>query len=188
MRIETYLPIAFKYLNYLVVLMWRMGLGKLINIWPSVFGRIMVIKNYGRSSGSANLTPVNYFETNDEIYCISGFGSQSDWYLNIMSNPQVEIWLPDGWFIAKAEDIDQAQDRLSLVREVLKASGFAAPIFGINPRTMNNFELESVVEHYRLLKITRQAARTGSDGPGGLAWLWPFVIFFLLLRNKRQKR
>jgi len=186
-RIEPYLPVLLKYLNFILVVLWKLGLGKLINVWPSVFGKILIIKHFGRDSRTSYLTPVNFSEKDGSIYVVSGFGDQSDWYLNIMANPHVEIWLPDGWYAAKAEQVEKSTERLPIIREVLIASGFAAPLFGIYPRTMNDIELEAVALHYRLLRIDRQEARTGTDGPGSLAWVWPIILAALCLRKRQGK-
>lgn len=188
-KLESYLPIFFKNFNRFIVLMWKLGLGKLINCWPAVIGRIMVIGHQGRGSGSAYLTPVNYCPHGDYVYCTAAFGEGSDWFLNVVANPQVEIWLPDGWYAAKAELVEDPQERLEMLRKVLIASGFSAPLFaGINPQTIGDEEFKEMTGDYRLLRISRQSPRTGSDGPGSLAWLWPFVVLVLLFRRGRKKR
>lgn len=134
-----------------MVLMWKLGLGKSINIWPAGFGRIMVIKHHGRKSGKEYLTPVNYAIVDGEIYCTAGFGSISDWYRNILVYPQVELWLPEGKQIACAEDISDSPRRLFLLRQVIIASGFAGPLFGVDPKKLNDNELNKVSKNYRLV-------------------------------------
>ena len=140
----------FRLLNRLMVLMWRLGMGRMINIWPAGIGRIMVIKHVGRKSGKVRLAPVNYAPIDGEIYCTAGFGAISDWYRNMMANPAVELWLPDGKFAAVAEDISDSPQRLFLLRQVLIASGFAAPLFGINPKIPEQ-ELAALSTDYRIL-------------------------------------
>ena len=93
---------AFHTLNHFMVFMWKLGLGPLINIWPAVIGRIMVIQHRGRKSGRQYLTPVNYAQVDGEVYCTAGFGPRTDWYRNIMAAPDVSIWLPKGWRHARA--------------------------------------------------------------------------------------
>jgi deazaflavin-dependent oxidoreductase (nitroreductase family) len=185
-RIEPYLPAILKCLNFFVVLFWKLGLGKLLNIWPSVCGRILVVRNSGRASGTTYLTPVNFAEKDGAIYVVAGFGAQSDWYQNILANQQVEIWLPDGWFVGQAVQADDSADRLEHIREVLIASGFAAPLFGINPKTISDMELAAAADSYRLVRITRQAACTGADGPGGMAWIWPFILAVVWLKKRKR--
>jgi deazaflavin-dependent oxidoreductase (nitroreductase family) len=145
---------VFRTLNRFMVLLWKLGLGKAINIWPAGLGRIMVIKHRGRRSGKEYLTPVNYAMVGGEIYCMAGFGPGSDWYRNMLVHPQVELWLPEGKRKTYAEDISDSPDRLVLLRQVLIASGFAAPLFGINPRKWNDEQLENVSQEYRLVHFT----------------------------------
>jgi hypothetical protein len=142
---------VFRVMNRFMVFMWKIGLGKMISMWPAGFGRIMVIKHRGRKSGKVFLTPVNYALVEGEIYCTAGFGPISDWYRNMLVNPQIELWLPEGKRSACAEDIPDSPRRLFLLRQVIIASGFAAPLFGINPKKLNDEQLDAVSKEYRLV-------------------------------------
>lgn len=152
---EERLRQAFKSLNRFMIFMWKAHMGRLINIWPAVFGRIMVIKHVGRKSGLTRHAPVNFAKVNGEIYCVAGFGSISDWYRNIMDLPDVELWLPGERFPARAEDASDCAQRLPLIREVLIASGLAARLFGVNPRRMEDAKLHEITANYRLLHFVR---------------------------------
>ena len=179
-RLEEQLRQGFKYFNRFMLFMWRLGLGPLLNKGPSLAGRYMVITHMGRKSGIKRRTPVNYALVDDEIYCTAGFGSGSDWYRNIIANPQVEVWLPDGWWAGSAEEVTHPEARLPLLREVLIGSGFAALAAGVDPGKMTDEELDAATKEYRLIRIRRVAARTGKDGPGDLAWVWPLLVMVLL--------
>ncbi len=141
----------FHGLNRFMVFLWKIGLGKAINMWPSGMGRIMVIKHRGRRSGREYLTPVNYALVNGEVYCTAGFGSISDWYRNILANPKVELWLPEGKINFCAEDISDTPDRMRLLRQVIIASGFAGPLFGVNQKKLDDQQLAEVTKEYRLV-------------------------------------
>ena len=145
---------VFHSMNRFMVLLWKLGLGKAINIWPAGFGRIMIIKHRGRKSGKEYLTPVNYAIVEGEIYCTAGFGAISDWYRNMLVDSKVELWLPDGKRTACAEDISESPRRLYLLRQVLIASGFAAPMFGIHPRKLSDEELDRISKEYRIVHFT----------------------------------
>ena len=189
-EIEQRLRAGFKVLNKFMLLMWRLGLGWMLNIWPAGFGRIMVITHTGRKSRLQRRTPLNYAEVDGEIYCTAGFGQISDWYRNIMANPAVEVWLPgrpDRWWTGVAEDISGSPQRMALLREVLIASGFAARAVGINPVKASDEALAHVCADYRLLHIRRGEARTGPSGPGDLAWVWPILVMAWLVRPRRRK-
>lgn len=180
----------FKYFNKFMVLLWKLGLGNFLNIWPKVFGRFLVITHYGRKTGNKYLTPVNYSIVNGEIYCTSGFGAHSDWYKNLMHNPEIEVWLTEGWCRAQAEDVSNHPDRNHIMREVLIGSGFAAPMFGIHPLTIDDVSLAEVTKDYRLIRINCIAEKTGNDGPGEYSWFWQITtvfLFFLLINKKRRK-
>ena len=179
-RLEEQLRQGFKYFNRFMLLMWRLGLGSMLNRGPSLAGRYMVITHIGRKSGMKRRTPVNYALVDDEIYCTAGFGSGSDWYRNLIANPQVEVWLPDGWWAGIAEEVTHPEARLPLLREVLIGSGFAALAAGVDPGKMADEELDAATKEYRLIRIRRVAARTGKDGPGDLAWVWPLLVMVLL--------
>lgn len=185
---EYNLQQGFKYFNKFMLLMWRLGLGPWVNYSPSVGGRIMVLTHIGRRSGKVYHTPVNYAEVEGELYCTAGFGQVSDWYRNIRSHPQIEVWLPDGWWQAEAEEVTGSGGRLFLLRQVLLNSGFAAYAAGINPNTITDDELAEATTEYRLIHIRRGAARTGPGGPGDLWWVWPLATFVLLpLAFRRRK-
>lgn len=190
-RTEEILRQSFKrYLNPFMLFMWRLGLGPWINIWPEVGGRIMVIAHSGRKTGARRFAPVNYAIVDGELYCTAGFGAVSDWYRNIMTKNEVEVWLPDGWWAGTVEDVSDCDRRLPILRQVLIASGFAARAAGINPFTISDESLADTAAKYRLLHIKRTEARTGPGGPGDLAWVWPLATMILLpmlvLRRRRK--
>jgi len=190
-ELEQQLRVGFKVFNKFMLLMWRLGLGWWLNIWPAGFGRIMVLTHTGRKSGLRRRTPVNYALVDGEIYCTAGFGKGSDWYRNLMANPTVEVWLPgrpDSWWTGVAEDISDSPQRMALLRQVLIASGFAARSLGIDPVKQSDEQLAQVSADYRLLHIRRLEARTGPGGPGDLAWIWPVMVMVWLARPRRCKR
>ena len=152
----------------------------------------MVLKHTGRLTGLTRLTPVNYAVIDDEIYCAAAFGTAADWYRNLRSIPEVEVWLPDGRWAGTAEDVSDIANRADILRHVIVASGFAGPLFGVNHAKLSVEDLETLLENYRLIRIRRTAAVTGSGGPGDLAWVWPIssLAFAWLLwrRGSRSRR
>jgi len=147
---------AFRWVNKFMVFMWKIGMGRMLNFWPAGIGRIMVIKHTGRKSGKVRLAPVNYAPVDGEIYCTAGFGSGSDWYRNIMAAPEVELWLPEGKFPARAEDVSDCPQRMPLLRQVLIASGFAARMVGVDPRGSSDEKLAALTSDYRLVHFARE--------------------------------
>ena len=177
-----------KYLNPFMLTMWRLGLGPMMNLTSDYSGQLMVLTHTGRKSGRAYRQPLNYALVDNELYCVAGFGAGSDWYKNILADPRVQVWLPDGWWDGIAHDVSDAPNRVQLVRAVLIGSGFAAPAAGVHPTRMSDAELEAATQTYRLIHIQRVAPRTGRDGPGDLAWVWQAttvgLLVILLARRK----
>jgi deazaflavin-dependent oxidoreductase (nitroreductase family) len=176
----------FKKLNVFMLWMWRLGFRKWLNICPPVIGRIMVITHTGRKSGLKRRTPVNYSIIAGELYCLAGFGSLSDWYRNLRKTPQLEVWLPNSWWSGTAGELD-AQDprRLSILRQIIKDSGFAGFLFGLNAYKVSDDQLAAVTGSYCLLHIRRTQQLRGRGVPGDLAWVWLIpaslaLVFFLL--------
>jgi len=142
---------VFHAMNPFMVFMLKIGMGWMMEIMPSVSGRIMVIKHKGRKSGKEYLTPVNYAVVDGEVYCTAGFGSISDWYKNMMVNPDVEILLLKGWRKARAEDVSDSPKRVFLMRQVIIGSGFAGPLFGVDQKKSNDEQLDAATKEYRLI-------------------------------------
>ena len=180
---------AFKKFNPFMIWLWRLGFRRWVNGWPSVGGRIMVITHTGRKSGLRRQTPVNYAEVDGEIYCTAGFGSVSDWYRNMLVNPQIEIWLPNEWWAAEAQDISRSEQRLVLLRQVIIASGIVGPMMGVDPHKMSDADFDRVTTDYKLVHIQRIKRLSGQGGPGDLAWVWmPAMLAFLALILLKKPR
>lgn len=178
---EQTLRQLFKQFNRFMVLIFRLGLGNWGN-GPQT-SQVMVLVHTGRKSGQRRLTPVNYAVVDEDLYCTAAFGQAADWYRNILADPRVEVWLPDGWWAGVAAEVPPDDPRRhALMRQVLIASGFAAPRFAsIDPKRITEEELAAQTGRYRLIRIHRTAARTGPGGPGDLAWVWPAATLALTL-------
>ena len=168
---------GFRYGNKAMVLGWRLGAGSFMNLaWLS--GQIMVITHTGRSSGRTYRTPVNYALWGEDLYCIAGFGAQSDWYRNVLACPEVEIWLPSrtfggpvAWWRSQMEPADDCDDHLDRLRDVLVASGFAGRLDGFRP-SMSDAELQAAAHDYPLMRVRLVQPCTGDGGPGDLSAIW----------------
>lgn len=179
---------GFKQFNPFMLWMWRLGLGQWLNIAPTLFGRFLVIVHTGRKTGLQRFTPVNYARIDGELYCTAGFGQQSDWYRNIQANPAVEVWLPNGWWTATAEEASDEPGRVERLRAVLFGSGFVAPLVGVDPRRLDDAALDQATRDYRLVRLRLGTARTGDGGPGEYAWVWPLLAMMMLaLRGLRRR-
>ncbi len=147
----------FHGLNPVMVFMWKIGLGRIVNMWPAVGGHIMVIRHKGRKTGKSYLTPVNFAVVDDHIYCAAGFGPATDWHRNMIASPEIELWLPDGKHRACAHEVSDSACRAKLVRAIAVAAGIPGRLFGIDPRKLNDAQLEEVGKNYRLVRFTLES-------------------------------
>jgi deazaflavin-dependent oxidoreductase (nitroreductase family) len=169
-----------KYLNPFMLAMWRLGLGSWFKVCPQISGNVIVLRHIGRKTGLKRYQPLNFAIVDEDIYCVAAFGGMSDWYLNIRANPNVEVWLPTGWWAGAAHDVSDSPARIQLIRQVLIGSGFAAYLAGLNPRKITDQEIDAASVKYCLLCIQRGTARTGTCGPGDLGWVWQLATIILL--------
>lgn len=168
---EEVLRNAFRWFNPKMVLMWRLGLGRLAGVWPRGFGRILVIEHVGRTSGTVYRTPVNYSIAEPDLYCVAAMGAKTDWYRNVMATPHVKVWLPDRQTAATIEDASDDPDRMAIVRQVLIYSGFAAPVAGLHPTKMTDEALNEATSEYRLIRIRPDLPKHTDPKPNDLVWL-----------------
>jgi deazaflavin-dependent oxidoreductase (nitroreductase family) len=181
----------FRYVNRVMVVLWRLGLGRWADTWPRGSGRILVLGHTGRRSGMRRWTPLNYDEVDGEIYCTAGFGAGSDWYRNVTADPRVELWLPDRRTSATVDDVSDDPRRVELLRGVLLASGFAAPAAGLDPRHLDDDELAAATDHYRLLRLQPTVGPVDLPAhprPGDLAAWWVVAIAVVLVALGRRHR
>jgi len=175
----------FHRMNHFMVLAWRLGFGPVLNMWPSVTGRILVLVHTGRKSGNRYYTPLNYAPDGDALYCLVGLGPRTDWYRNAMTEPNVQVWLPSGRWSGVARDATHDPDRNTRMRQVLIASGFAAWTLGLYPKRMSDEQVEEATHDYRLVRIVTAEHLAG---PGDLAWVWALPAAAALSWTMRHRR
>lgn len=183
---RKYRGLAAKYTNYFLVLSWKLGMGKLFSYFPMLFGKTMVVDFSGHGSKVPAQIPLIYFSQGELLYCTAVWNAQPGWFLHVIANPQVEVWLPEGWYTGKAELVEDEEERAQMLPKVLQNSGLAvSALVKLESRVIADEDLTADVQ---LLRIKRQSPCTGAEGPGSLAWLWPFFFFLMLFRSRRKKK
>jgi deazaflavin-dependent oxidoreductase (nitroreductase family) len=171
---------SFKQMNKGMVPLWRLGLARMMNSWPEGSGRMLVLEHVGRVSGTPYRAPVNYAVIEDDIYVLAAFGEKTHWYRNILAAPETAIWMPDGRWLARAEDASDDPERLAIVRQILINSGFVAPMVGLHPCEMSDETLDEATAMYRILRLHPLHEEASADGPGSLVWVWAVAGMALL--------
>ncbi len=185
---------AFRALNRNMLLMWRLGLGRMMA--SPTGGYVMVLATTGRRSGERRLVPLNFAEEGTSVYCLAGFGKRTHWLLNLQADPRCELWLPDGRRVHGTGTVivDEAK-RLEMTRKILVRAGFATKIAepGLDPENAPDEVIGALGERYghryEVVEIKQGEMATGPGGPGDLKWVWPAVaigsvLSWLLLRRR----
>ncbi len=177
----------FRRLNRFMVLLFRLGLGRYVgNPWT---GYIMVITTTGRKSGLRRHTPVNYLQGEGEVYCMPGFGTNSDWYRNLLANPRVEVWVGGKAWLGRAETVPPAE-ALPLYRRLMERAGFADRAFTkVNLSTVSDEDLARLPGAGPLTRIRlERELLPPPKRPGDLAWAWPVAIAAYLWGRRTRRR
>jgi deazaflavin-dependent oxidoreductase (nitroreductase family) len=170
----------FWYLNkYFMVPLFRLGLGP---IFGNPFsGYIMVMKTLGRKSGKTYYTPVNYAIHKGHVYCISGGRRTSDWFRNLLATPEIEIILPGGAIFARAQEVNDADEKHIVARQVLINAGFAGFFEGYNPRRISDAELQEKISDLPLLRFQPLGLGSGATDPAGRAWVLTTLVTIAII-------
>ena len=87
--------------------LYRLGLGALLA------QRVLMLTTRGRVTGRDRKTPLWYVRDSDIVYCMSGWGSSSDWLKNLEAYPQVLLqigksrWETRGALVHEPRDIER---------------------------------------------------------------------------------
>ncbi len=170
----------FWFLNkFFMVPMFRLGLGPFFG--NPLTGYIMVMRVIGRRTGKVRLTPVNYAIYKGKVYCISGGRKTSDWYKNLLANPEVELILPGGCLYARVEEVAALDDRCLIVRRILQNAGFAGFFEGYNPWRISDEDLMQKSSDLPLMRFHPLGPGSGPSDAGGWAWVWTFLLTVFLI-------
>lgn len=170
----------FKQGNRFMVGLFRLGFGPFISNPYS--GYVMVLTTTGRKSGLRRRTPVNFAMGDGEVYCLSGFGRTSDWYRNLLADPNVQVWVGgDGW-LGRAEVMTDPAEWLPVYRRVIERSGFAESAFTKRPYSELSDEELARLGEGTVVRIRLGEPLPKEDGPGDLRWVWTVLGGFLFAR------
>ncbi len=152
-----------------MVPVFKLGLGALV--CNPLTGYIMVIRTVGRKSGKQRFTPVNYAIKDGYIYCMAGFGRKAHWYLNLRSNPQLEVILPGRALAGEAQEVSDPDEALWACKQVSKNAGFAGFMEGFNPWTAADERFLRILDRNPMMKIRLIGVGSGPTDAGGWHWL-----------------
>ncbi len=88
---------------------------------------ILMLTTTGRRSGLPRTTGVSFMPHGDNFIVFSGWGVRSDWYKNLLANPEVTIRVGGKTMKATARPVADPARRSRLMQEMRKRSGKCGP-------------------------------------------------------------
>jgi deazaflavin-dependent oxidoreductase (nitroreductase family) len=157
-------------LNALLILLWRMGFGALLNAAPRRFGRLMILGSVGRRTGRMHRVPLSYATGDRSVYVVAASGADADWYRNLQADPRVELWLPEGKWSAFARRVDDPEERLRRLRQVLSNQGRSViEALGVDPAEADDERLRRATIGLQAVRLSFDTRVWGSKNDG--SWL-----------------
>ncbi len=168
------------------ILLFRLGLGKLIGKY------IMLITTFGRKSGKVRRTPIEYYRSGNNIYAISGFEHDPDWYLNLQANPYVTLQTNQGvhHMIARRPETDEEWEG---IYEYIRKSPIPALFVPEVVLHVDDPAVRKQIHDWPVVFFTMTDKPCPPAQKIDLLWTWPLILLILafkimlwwLIRRKR---
>jgi deazaflavin-dependent oxidoreductase (nitroreductase family) len=149
---------GFKIINAIIVPLYRLGLLPLLG-----FGKlVLLLTTRGRISGKLRQTPIGYFRYNDTLHLTSGWGTEANWYKNILAYPdQVYVQVGFHHFHARAELLHDQKELQQMMKWLLKhhTSGMEAKAMGWDPKRDNveTADFSGMFEKMAIIRLNEQS-------------------------------
>jgi deazaflavin-dependent oxidoreductase (nitroreductase family) len=120
-------------INRYVVALYRIGLLPLLGKGKTT----MLLMTKGRISKQLRCFPVGYVSIGGEIYLISGWGKNSNWYKNILTNPEdVKLQIGFRQFNVHAKFIEDSEEIRRIIEKlIIESPMHARRLFGWDPKS-----------------------------------------------------
>jgi deazaflavin-dependent oxidoreductase (nitroreductase family) len=143
-------------MNKYVVALYRLGVLPLLGAGKNT----MLLTTRGRKSGQLRRFPVGYFRIDGQIYLISGWGKEANWYKNILANPD-EVWIQIGFhhLAVRANILEDAVEIRHVIDTLVKESpADAQRLFGWNPQSasLEDPDFSPMIEHVIFVRFTER--------------------------------
>ncbi len=176
-------------INLLHLGMWRLGLGPMLNAWPRLLGRYVLITTTGRRTGRARRTSLNYTRSGHVVYCIAGWSPRSSWFANLLAEPRVEVWLPGERRRGLGRRVEDPGEATGALRRLLEdTKGLSKLLAGVDAERIDDGTVETLTQRWPVVRIDLgEPERGAGPRPGDLAWVW-LVVAALVLACRPWRR
>jgi deazaflavin-dependent oxidoreductase (nitroreductase family) len=88
---------------------------------------VMLLTTTGRRSGQPRTNGVSFMPLGDHFIIFSGWGIRSDWYRNVLADPNVTVKVGNRTLQATAVPVADAERRRELMRQMRARAGQCGP-------------------------------------------------------------
>ena len=88
---------------------------------------VMLLTTIGRRSGQPRTNGVSFMPLDDHYIVFSGWGVRSDWYRNVLANPNVTVKVGSRTLQATAVPVADPERRRELMRQMRTRAGQCGP-------------------------------------------------------------
>ncbi len=150
----------------------RRGLGAWIA--TPVGGYILLLRTRGRRTGLLREAPLSYLVADGSAWVMAGFGEATNWYRNLVAEPEVEVVLPGRTVRCRAETATDPALRARILPRLARAAGLPGLLVGCNPWTAADDRIVGLLGGIPLVRLqpVHGPLAAGPDDPGGRAWIW----------------
>ncbi len=144
-------PRAFaKSLARLPIYLYQLGWAPILKWMP-----LLILTTEGRNSGLARHVAVEYRRHGSKYYIVSGWGKNTDWYKNVLSNPRVTIQLGGKVLDAMARPVDNPPEALSALYMFSRNSWIYETLFArmTSAHAADLSTLADVVDEFTVVRL-----------------------------------
>ena len=161
---------------------WRMGLGTILSHQSLAGNKMLVLTSWGRKSHKPRHTMLTYVFVDESEYVCSGWGTRTDWYKNILTDPHVTVQVGRRIYGAKARRVQEIDEYTQIAQEMFETGGdthFASWLesFGIE------YDLQDMIdkrERLCLVAFDKNEEISPPPMPVDLKWIWGVMVLILI--------
>lgn len=128
----------------------------------------LLLTTKGRKSGLPRTTPLNFIMVDDAYVVAAGWGTHSDWYQNLLADPEVTVQVGKRRFAARAQLVKKPEVQWELVDQLVRRSWHLSrpprPVRWFL-RTVFSYDHDAVqtrvIEHPELVPVVRLVPKEG---------------------------
>ena len=158
---------------------WRMGLGPIMSHKSLGGSKMLVITSWGRKTNKPRHTMLSYLKVGGKDYVCSGWGSRSDWYKNIKTDPRVTVQVGRRVYSANARRIENIEEYQRIVEELYNTGGDShfepwLESFGVE---LNKEDLITKRDRLIIVGFDENDNNGPPPMPVDLKWVWGMMLF-----------